>query len=145
MDIWKAKVEGMKDFTEKFGRNAGKIWTTLNTHGPCNKPTLIKNTRMSEADFYAAIGWLARENKVCKEGNYYKLGETNLTSKIGEDAGKIWKVLGSQGETDMLSISKTTQIKIPEAYSALGWLAREDKVLGKKSKSNANQIKVKLK
>jgi len=133
----------MRNVTEKFGSNAGKVWTTLNMYGPLNSSDLLKNTRLTTSDLYAAIGWLARENKICKNGPYYQLGETNLTNKIGDDAGKIWRVLNSYGEIDVSSIAKTTQVETQDAYSALGWLAREEKIIGKKS--NKNQFLFKLK
>jgi hypothetical protein len=127
---------------KNFGRNAGKIWTALNTHGPLNQSALIKNTKLSLNDFYAGIGWLARENKIYKDRIFYKLGETNLTNKIGEKAGKIWRLIDSKGQVDMSSIVKKTQIKIQDAYSALGWLAREDKI---KTNCKNKQIRFQLK
>ena len=135
----------MRKFTEDFGRNAGKVWTTLNTRGQLNEPTLLKNTRLTTNDLYAAVGWLARENKIYKEGTYYKLGQTNLTNKIGEDAGRIFKVLESHKEVDISSIAKIANIKVRDAYSALGWLAREDKIQIEKLQTDTNGIKVKLK
>ena len=138
------KVESMKGISAKFGKNAGKIWTTLNTSGPLKKSMLIKNTKLSENDFHAAIGWLARENKICKEGDQYKLGETNLTNVIGENAGKIWKILNSTGEIDISYITKEANITRYDAYLALGWLAREDKIEGK-NKAKSNQVRFKLK
>lgn len=133
----------MPGLNEKFGRNAGKVWVALNTKGPLNETSLIKNTKLSENALYAAIGWLARENKIYKDGNLYKLGQTNLTNKIGLNAGKVWTTLCSEKEVDVSSISKNTQINLKDAYSALGWLAREDKVEGTKPKTN--QFKFKLK
>ena len=62
--------------------------------------------------------------------------------KIGEQAGKIWRLIDSQGQVDMSSIVKKTQIKIQDAYSALGWLAREDKI---KTNCKNKQIKFQLK
>ena len=105
-------VDIMRKLTEKFGQNAGKVWVTLNTNGQVNETTLLKNTRLTTNDLYAAVGWLARENKIFKNGSFYKLGETNLTNKIGEDAGKIWKILENQKEVDVSSIAKLTNLKI---------------------------------
>jgi len=133
----------MRDATKNFGRNAGEIWVTLNTHGPLNQSSLIKNTKLSLKDFYTGVGWLARENKIYKDGTFYRLGETNLTNTIGENAGKVWRLLNSQGEVNVSSIAKTQQIKIQDAYSALGWLACEDKIIGKKLKTNALLVKLK--
>jgi len=133
----------MVEITKKIGNNAGKIWTALNTYGPQNQSSLLKNTKLSLKDLHAGVGWLARENKIFKDGTTYKLGETNLTNKIGEDAGKIWRYLNSNNNIDISSISKVTEIKIQDAYSAMGWLAREDKIIGKKI--NPNKIEYRLK
>lgn len=124
----------MKNVINNFGRNAGKIWTTLNVYGPLSKNILIIKTRLKENDFHAGLGWLARENKIYKNGSKYELKETNLTDKIGGDAGKVWNVLNSQGIIDVSTITKITQINKRDAYSALGWLAREDKIRISKGK-----------
>ena len=132
----------MPNLNEKFGRNAGKVWVALNTKGPLNETSLIKNTKLSENELYAAIGWLARENKISKDGNLYRLGQTNLTGKIGMNAGKVLNTLNTQKEVDISSISRIAQLDPRDAYSALGWLARENKVEGTKPKTN--QFKYKL-
>ena len=133
------------DVTKKIGTNAGKIWVTINTSGQQSQSALLKNTKLSLKDFHAAVGWLARENKIYKDGPFYKLGETNLTNRIGNDAGKIWNLLSQQNEIDITSIAKITEIRIQDAYSALGWLARENKIEGKKIKTNPEHIKYRLK
>jgi hypothetical protein len=133
----------MKDVVETFGKNSGKVWQALNKYGPLTQTNIIKSTRLSENDFYAAVGWLARENKIAREGTKYHLSETNLTSKIGEDAGKVWYALNSHGECDVSFITTINQIDMRDAYSALGWLAREDKIQMAKAKDK--QIKFRLK
>lgn len=85
-----------------------------------------------------------RENKICKTGSKYELRETNLTNKIGVDAGKIWKLLNSQGNCDITSITKNTQITVKETYSAIGWLARENKIWMARERNN-KQYKIGLK
>lgn len=133
----------MPNLNEKFGRNAGKVWVALNSKGPLSEASLLRNTKLSENELYAAVGWLARENKIYKDGNLYRLGETNLTNTIGANAGKVWNTLNSQKEIDVSSISKITQINIKDAYSALGWLARENKIEGTKPKTNQYKFKLK--
>lgn len=135
----------MRNFIEKFGQNAGKIWVALNEHGELSDTELMKNTGLTENDFYAAVGWLARENKICKYGTLYMLGETNLTNKIGEAVGKMWKALETWGEVDISAIAKLAEIKERDAYSALGWLTREDKIQAKKRETKEPQIKIDLK
>jgi len=132
----------MRDVTKNFGQNAGKIWISLNTFGPQNESSLIKNSKLSLRNFYVGLGWLARENKIYKDGEFYKLGDTNLTNTIGENAGKVWRILASKGQVDISSIAKVTQTTIQDAYTALGWLAREDKI---KTTGKNKQIKFKLK
>ena len=135
----------MKTLIDEFGQNAGKVWQVLNAHGPLKEEALIKTTRLSQDGLWTAIGWLARENKICKENNMYKLGNTNLAPKIGTDAGKIWSTLTKQGEVDISTITQTAQITEVDAYCALGWLARENKIVAKKIRSKKNQLKVALK
>ena len=130
----------MKNTINNYGRNAGRIWTTLNVYGPLSKNTLIKKTKLKETDFYTGIGWLARENKICKIGSKYQLGETNLTNDIGNNAGKVWNSLNGTKDIDISTIAEISQIKIRDAYSALGWLARENKIQASTDKN----IKYKL-
>lgn len=135
----------MKKLEEEFGHNAGKVWRAISTHGSLEETELRKTTKLDEKKLYAAIGWLARENKICKNENFYFLGETNLTEKIGTDAGKIWNALNKWGETNMASIARLAQVDERDAYSALGWLARENKIQAKVTKTKNGQIKFKLK
>ena len=126
----------MRDIIIEFGMNAGKVWKTLNSLGSLTESQLIKNTRLSAKELHAAIGWLARENKIYKDGKLFKLGETNLTAKVGENAGKIWHVLHTQGGADILHISRLAQMDFRDTYSALGWLAREGNINTKTSERN---------
>jgi len=48
---------------EKIGMNAGIVWKVLND-GSKDLKSLKKATKLSEKDLYAALGWLAREEKV---------------------------------------------------------------------------------
>ncbi len=113
---------------EQFGRNAGKVWETLNEKGSLSESELTETTSLRLYEFHIAVGWLARENKIRKDGDYYHLDETNLNIKIGESAGKIWKVLNLEGGNDILKISKLTKIEERDIYLAIGWLAREHKI-----------------
>ena len=135
----------MKKLIDEFGWNAGKVWKILSTDGPLREEALLHTTRLSEDELWTAIGWLARENKICRENNMYKLGQTNLTPKVGTDAGKVWNTVAKQGELDVSMIAKITQISESDAYCALGWLARENKVECKKLKTKEPKIKVTIK
>lgn len=54
---------------EKFGTNAGKIWTVLDEAGRQNVKDLKKATKLTDKDLFAALGWLAREGKINVEEN----------------------------------------------------------------------------
>ena len=47
-----------------IGNNAGLVWNALNANGRMTETKLKKETGLASADFYAALGWLAREGKV---------------------------------------------------------------------------------
>ena len=50
---------------EKIGTNAGSVWNALNEAvGAMNVKDLKKITKLTEKDLYAALGWLAREDKI---------------------------------------------------------------------------------
>jgi len=118
----------MINIIEEYGRNAGKIWETLYSHGSLTEKKLMYATGLKAHEFHAAIGWLARENKICKNDIIYQLGETNMADQIGQNAGKIFSVLETMKEVDISKIPKLMEIKPRDAYSALGWLARENKI-----------------
>jgi hypothetical protein len=47
-----------------IGTNAGIIWNLLNDYQKWNIAQLKEASGLSEREIYAAIGWLARENKI---------------------------------------------------------------------------------
>ena len=123
----------MRDLNVNIGGSAGKLWRTLNEKGPLTKRKILELTKLKDRDFYVALGWLAREDKISKESKgYYTLNNTNLTPEIGTNAGKLWNVLNVWGEVDVPTIKKLAEIDEKEAYSAIGWLARENKIYSDK-------------
>jgi hypothetical protein len=137
----------MSNVIDEFGQNAGKVWQALNAKGPLSETKLINTTFLNEYQVHAAVGWLARENKICQNRTVYKIGGTNLEGKIGLDAGKIWTVLAKQ-QTDVgiSSLVQLTRINVNDVFAAIGWLARENKIEAKTIKSKKNQqLKVSLK
>lgn len=118
----------MGDLTTKFGSNAGKIWSVLNEKGSLNKDDILRTTKLDENEFHIGIGWLARENKIAREQNLYKLSQTNLESEIGTHAGQIYKLLNIWHDIDFVSIKRLTNLTDEEIHAALGWLARENKI-----------------
>jgi hypothetical protein len=130
----------MNEIISLFGDNAGKVWRTLREQGPLNESDLLDKTHLNESDLCAAIGWLARENKIRKEDNTYSLGETNLIPSVGKDAGKVWRALDIWGEIDVQSLSHLSRLGEPAVFTAVGWLAREGKVDG--NIQNVNEKKI---
>ena len=124
------ECEQMDGIVSSFGEQAGTVWCVLHERGPLSDSELLNYTQLTEQQLYAAIGWLARENKIRKENDTYLLGETNLVPIIGKDAGKIWRTLEIWGEVDVLSLSRLSRIVELDVFTAVGWLAREGKVDG---------------
>lgn len=121
----------MSDVEKTIGNNAGRIWTYISEEGPQVRSKIIEHTKMPEEDFFGAIGWLARENKIQKNKRTFSIGETNLTQKIGENAGKVWEILHKRNDLDISVIARLSKVKKRDCYSAIGWLAREGKVTAK--------------
>lgn len=46
-----------------IGANAGSVWNALHENGELDLTKLKKETKLSETEILAAIGWLAREGK----------------------------------------------------------------------------------
>jgi len=131
----------MINIWDEFGRNAGEVWKTLNTYGSLPESKLIETTKLQEDEFQIAVGWLARENKIYKTGTMYQLGETNLTNKIGANAGKIWKMMETKGKFDVYDIPHLSDMEERDVYSALGWLVRENKIEAKTAIPKEYRIK----
>ncbi len=49
---------------DTIGRTAGKVFQTLEKNGECTLAKLKTQTKSNDFVLSAAIGWLARENKV---------------------------------------------------------------------------------
>lgn len=49
---------------EKIGSNAGLVWNALTGQSAKNLKDVKKQTKLTEKDLYAALGWLAREDKL---------------------------------------------------------------------------------
>lgn len=47
-----------------IGTNAGIIWGLLNNHEKWGVYQLCEKSGLTQQEVYAAIGWLARENKI---------------------------------------------------------------------------------
>jgi hypothetical protein len=134
----------MNNPIDEFGRNAGRIWVTLSNNGTTLSQTKLQKTaNLSDDAFHQAVGWLARENKINRIGTTYRLGDTNLTLKIGTNAGKIWKLLASQKEANITSLTRRTMLDEQDLHAAIGWLARENKIEAQIGKNNQLVIRLK--
>ena len=49
---------------EKIGTDAGLVWQVLDERGTLNVKEVKKVVRLTDKDLFAAIGWLAREEKL---------------------------------------------------------------------------------
>jgi hypothetical protein len=56
-----------KDLNEAIVSAAGKVWTHLNDNGAASFAELRRKTGLSTDLVNRAIGWLAREDKLCLE------------------------------------------------------------------------------
>ncbi len=136
MYLWQPAIQNiilgclMSEINNSCNQHAGKIYETLEDNGALTEKKILKKTGLTQNEFYCGIGWLARENKVRQDKDTFTLDETNLTPKIGKNAGKIWLALDIWGEVDFLSLKRLAQIKDTDVLSAIGWLAREDKIDG---------------
>ncbi len=52
-----------------------------------------------------------------------------MKEQISETAGKLWKALREEEEISVTQLPKLVKEKTVVVYQALGWLAREDKVV----------------
>ena len=94
-----------------------------------HKEDLIKKKNLNEKDLHAGIGWLARENKINEYyQDCYKLDQTNLDDKVGNYAGRVYKILDIWDEVDYEYIKRLSDLSDSDLHAALGWLAREDKI-----------------
>ena len=50
-----------------IGNNAGILWNVLNANGKMTETKLKKESGLGSAEFYTALGWLAREGKISTE------------------------------------------------------------------------------
>lgn len=49
----------------EIGESSGRVWQCLKENGELNPTALGKKTGLKRDMLFAAIGWLAREGKLC--------------------------------------------------------------------------------
>jgi transcription initiation factor IIE alpha subunit len=52
-----------------------------------------------------------------------------MSETIGEAAGKVWQFLNANGEASATKIAAETGLGKNELQRAIGWLAKEDKLV----------------
>jgi hypothetical protein len=57
------------------------------------------------------------------------MAETTVESLFGSKAGIVWKALNQNGASNLSNLVKTTSLSREEIFGALGWLARENKIV----------------
>lgn len=110
--------------THLIGINAGKVWDVLQKNQSLTQHQILKATGLDADKFHQAVGWLSREDKIRKDGEFFSLSETNLTATIGSNAGLVVGVLEDLTES-VEGLEQLTRIQSDEFQQAVGWLARE--------------------
>lgn len=59
----------LKMNTDTIGTWAGLVWNALNEADVLGNKQIKKMTKLKDKELYAALGWLARENKIAFEEN----------------------------------------------------------------------------
>ena len=53
-------------------------------------------------------------------------------TKIGLNAGKVWRILNEKGELSMFDLCRELSLTFEDVALAMGWLAGEDKIFLRK-------------
>jgi hypothetical protein len=51
-----------------------------------------------------------------------------LVPRVGQIAGRVWRLLNSEGELSIASLSRRLDERTQSVVMAVGWLAREGKI-----------------
>lgn len=62
-----------------IGQNAGRVWRLVNERGEVTPTTIARELGLKGSEVDRAIGWLAREDKLCLTVN--ARGATRMTLK----------------------------------------------------------------
>lgn len=52
-----------------------------------------------------------------------------MVEQIGINAGKVWSILDETGYQNVKELKKVSKLIYNDLYAALGWLAREGKIV----------------
>jgi hypothetical protein len=112
---------------KKIGTNAGKVWHALHDNRYLTKYQLISKTDLSGNEIDAAIGWLACENKIRRDGEFFFLDQTNMKETISLNAEILFDVL-KEFPYSINKLPEITEMNEVEIHQAIGWLSREKKI-----------------
>ena len=68
-----------------------------------------------------------------------------MNEEIGNAAGQVWRALHEKGELSLPQLKKTTHLSAPLLDWALGWLAREEKLVIVRDPAKRGSLHVRLK
>ena len=60
----------------------------------------------------------------------------NTIHEVGEYAGTLWRVIGQHGALTTTELVSNTGLSTEEVHTAIGWLARENKIVISKHGNN---------
>ncbi len=63
-------------------------------------------------------------------------------SLIGANVGSVWNALHENGELDLTKLKKETKLSETEILAAIGWLAREGKILSVETKKGRRKVEL---
>ena len=69
-------------------------------------------------------------------------GRDVLVAAVGETAGRVWRLLNADGEMTLARLGKELSERPERIAMAIGWLAREDKVV-LTAKGNTTRVALK--
>jgi hypothetical protein len=61
-----------------------------------------------------------------------------MVDTIGEAAGEIWELLKEEGKLSLSAVARKTKRPQSMVYMAIGWLAREDKLVFTQTKQGVS-------
>lgn len=66
------------------------------------------------------------------------------TEIIGTYAGLVWQALNEAASLNIKQLKKATKLKDKEVFAAIGWLAREDKLVIAADPEDAKELIISL-
>lgn len=67
--------------------------------------------------------------------------DTRCVAQIGEAAGTVWRILSEGGPLSLAKLVKQSELPRDLVMQAVGWLAREDKIVIDDSRSRVVSLK----